>query len=308
MVGNLLTYNSGLSLEAKSISSISLLDYGVYYILVDYNKFIRLILIVDKRTVLISKITTFSTVFNVLFDLVVYIIGLQWYWLVLDNIITELICILITRFILKDKKMLYGKINTIYKYKNSIFSTIIDSGARRVLYVLMTFILSWLGDVRYARYIIITSIIDQLINPTFSNVAFTGILLNDNYDKNDVRGVICKFSIKYALFCSLLSLPLSLLFKDGNISYLLLIILTGVMTLVNSIQSYYTGLNRYNNLYNSISKAQIVCTISSLLWLAFSVLVIGNEYVAYLVWIIRNIINITLLKMYYKRFAENNCL
>lgn len=80
------------------------------------------------------------------------------------------------------------------------------------------------------------------------------------------------------------------------------------MTLVNSIQSYYTGLNRYNNLYNSISKAQIVCTISSLLWLAFSVLVIGNEYVAYLVWIIRNIINITLLKMYYKRFAENNCL
>lgn len=308
MVGNLLTYNSGLSLEAKSISSISLLAYGVYYILVDYNKFIRLILIVDKRTVLISKITTFSTVFNVLFDLVVYIIGLQWYWLVLDNIITELICILITRFILKDKKMLYGKINTIYKYKNSIFSTIIDSGARRVLYVLMTFILSWLGDVRYARYIIITSIIDQLINPTFSNVAFTGILLNDNYDKNDVRGVICKFSIKYALFCSLLSLPLSLLFKDGNISYLLLIILTGVMTLVNSIQSYYTGLNRYNNLYNSISKAQIVCTISSLLWLAFSVLVIGNEYVAYLVWIIRNIINITLLKMYYKRFAENNCL
>lgn len=172
----------------------------------------------------------------------------------------------------------------------------------------MPFILSWLGDVRYARYIIITSIIDQLINPTFSNVAFTGILLNDNYDKNDVRGVICKFSIKYALFCSLLSLPLSLLFKDGNISYLLLIILTGVMTLVNSIQSYYTGLNRYNNLYNSISKAQIVCTISSLLWLAFSVLVIGNEYVAYLVWIIRNIINITLLKMYYKRFAENNCL
>lgn len=255
MVGNLLTYNSGLSLEAKSISSISLLAYGVYYILVDYNKFIRLILIVDKRTVLISKITTFSTVFNVLFDLVVYIIGLQWYWLVLDNIITELICILITRFILKDKKMLYGKINTIYKYKNSIFSTIIDSGARRVLYVLMPFILSWLGDVRYARYIIITSIIDQLINPTFSNVAFTGILLNDNYDKNDVRDVICKFSIKYALFCSLLSLPLSLLFKDGNISYLLLIILTGVMTLVNSIQSYYTGLNRYNNLYNSISKA-----------------------------------------------------
>lgn len=308
VVGNILTYNSGLSVDAKEVASISLLAYAVYYILLDYNRFLRVILIADKRNVVISKITIATTVFNIIFDVIVYVTGISWIWLVLDNIITELLSILLTKYQLKSKKLQYGKLSMILPYKDSMISALVDSGAKRMLYLLMPFILSWLGDVRYARYSIIVSIIEQLINPTFNNVSFVVILLNDKFKWDDIKKVVFEVSIKYGFVGSILSIPLGLLFGIGHLNYFLLMLLAFIMIIANVMQCAYTGLNRFHGLYRSVSIIQIICTITSLLWLAFSVFVTGNEYVSYGMWIIRNIINIILCVYSYRKFLYSKTI
>lgn len=305
VIGNILTKNSGLSLEAQKISCISLFAYAIYYILLDYNRFLKIILIADKRNVVISKITIITTIFNVLFDIVVYITGISWVWLVLDNIATELLSIFLTKYQLKDKQLKYGKLSMVLSYKDSMISALVDSGAKRILYILMPFILSWLGDVKYAKYSIIVSIIDQLINPTFNNTSFVVILLNDKFKWVEIRNVVFDVSIKYGFIGALLSVPLGLLFGVGNLNYLLLMLLAAAMIIVNVMQCAYTGLNRFHGLYKNVSIIQIICTISSLLWLVFSVFITGNEYVSYGMWISRNVINIILCIYSYRKFVQS---
>lgn len=306
IIGSWLTYNSGLSDKSKIVSYVSLYCYGIYYLLVEYNRFQKVIITADKKAIELSKVNIITTVLNVIFDICVFVFNMHWVWIVVDNIITEFIGTILIKRIVKEKKMVYGKVYTILKYKDNFISSLIDSGSKRVLYVLMPFILSWLGDVKYAKYCIITAIVDQLISSSWGNNAIAVILLNDGYKWNDIKKGILKVVFVYAVIGSMISVLLCMLFGNIEINYILLIIFSFSMILACTTKCIYTGLNRYHSLYKGLANSQITCTVVCLLWLLFSVFITKNEYVSYCMWIIRDLIVIIMCEYYYKKFIRNN--
>lgn len=306
IVGSWLTYNSGLSDKSKLVSYVSLHCYGMFYLLVEYNRFQKVIATAHKKAIELSKISILTTILNVLFDICVFVFKMHWIWIVLDNVVTEIIAVILVKRVIKDKKMIYGKINTIFGYKESFISALIDSGSKRVLYVLMPFILSWLGDVKYAKYCIITAIIDQLMTSSWSTNSIAIILLNDKYKWSDIKKTILQVVLVYAIIGAIISVPLCMLFGDIKINYIALMIFSFTMIMTCTSKCIYTGLSRFHSLFKVLAKSQVVCTIVCLLWLLFSVFITHNEYVSYCLWIIRDAVVIFMCSGAYKKYSVNN--
>lgn len=285
-VAQILINFSGLSDYAKTVATVASFSYAVYYILYGFNRFQVLHMTFEYKSKEVSKINIACTVINVLCDLSVLVFGLHWSLIIFDNILTELIKYLLLRrhcikFVFSNNWYSVAK-----TYAKQLYSAMIESGARRVMYIIIATILSFTGDTVYACYCIIQNIVDTLAEYAYKNDTLSVILLGDGHKIKNVKVTAFILSIIYGAISATIAFFVTTLYSEYNLNKFIIVGSTFIFVIAMTMAYIQNGVNRYEEQFKELSKLSLYTSLIMIVAIYFTSKT-GNPYIIQFTWLLR---------------------